>query len=82
MKAFDYYMQSDELGESMTEKHVHTRASQNHIQVPIYSYFFSVVVNENNPATLECSARGIPPPRIEWRRENNAILPTGGVIYR
>jgi len=42
----------------------------------------SVVVNENNPATLECSARGIPPPRIEWRRENNAILPTGGVIYR
>jgi hypothetical protein len=20
--------------------------------------------------------------RIEWRRENNAVLPTGGIIYR
>ncbi|XP_023340455.1 lachesin, partial [Eurytemora carolleeae] len=42
----------------------------------------SVVVDEFNPATLECSARGSPTPRIEWRRENNAVLPTGGLIYR
>lgn len=31
---------------------------------------------------LECYAGGYPPPRISWRRENNAILPTGGSIYR
>lgn len=42
----------------------------------------SIVVDEFNPATLECSARGSPNPRIEWRRENNAVLPTGGIIYR
>jgi len=42
----------------------------------------SVVVDEFNSATLSCSARGKPTPRIEWRRENNAVLPTGGIIYR
>lgn len=31
---------------------------------------------------MECYAGGYPPPRITWRRENNAILPTGGSIYR
>lgn len=31
---------------------------------------------------MECYAGGYPPPRISWRRENNAILPTGGSIYR
>lgn len=31
---------------------------------------------------MECYAGGFPPPRISWRRENNAILPTGGSIYR
>merc|ERR1711893_425653 len=42
----------------------------------------SVVVNEFEKATLECTATGSPPPRIEWRRADNAILPTGGVVYR
>lgn len=31
---------------------------------------------------MECYAGGYPEPRISWRRENNAILPTGGSIYR
>lgn len=42
----------------------------------------SVVVNEFEKATLECTATGSPPPRIEWRRADNAVLPTGGVVYR
>eukprot|EP00092_Neocalanus_flemingeri_P018811 GFUD01020369.1.p1 GENE.GFUD01020369.1~~GFUD01020369.1.p1 ORF type:complete len:361 (-),score=89.88 GFUD01020369.1:114-1196(-) len=42
----------------------------------------SVVVNEFDSATLECTAKGSPSPRIEWRRADNAILPTGGIIYR
>lgn len=32
--------------------------------------------------TLSCFASGYPTPRISWRRENNAILPTGGSIHR
>lgn len=31
---------------------------------------------------MECYAGGFPTPKISWRRENNAILPTGGSIYR
>lgn len=42
----------------------------------------SVVVNEFEPALLECTATGSPSPRIEWRRADNAVLPTGGVVYR
>lgn len=42
----------------------------------------SVVVNELDPAELECTASGSPVPRIEWRRADNAVLPTGGIIYR
>lgn len=42
----------------------------------------SLVVSEGQPVMLECYASGFPPPRISWRRENNAILPTGGSIYR
>ena len=42
----------------------------------------SVVVSEFEPALLECTATGSPPPRIEWRRADNAVLPTGGVVYR
>jgi len=42
----------------------------------------SVVVNEFESATLECTAKGSPQPRIEWRRADNAVLPTGGIIYR
>jgi len=32
--------------------------------------------------SLECYAGGHPEPRVSWKRENNAILPTGGSIYR
>ncbi|CAH1958152.1 unnamed protein product [Acanthoscelides obtectus] len=42
----------------------------------------SVVVSEGEAVQMECYAGGFPPPRISWRRENNAILPTGGSIYR
>jgi neuronal growth regulator 1 len=42
----------------------------------------SVVVSEGEAVQMECYAGGYPPPRISWRRENNAILPTGGSIYR
>jgi len=42
----------------------------------------SLVVSEGQGVKLECYAGGYPPPRISWRRENNAILPTGGSIYR
>lgn len=42
----------------------------------------SEVVVEGSEVKLECYAGGFPPPKISWRRENNAILPTGGSIYR
>ncbi|XP_014476090.1 PREDICTED: lachesin [Dinoponera quadriceps] len=42
----------------------------------------SIVAGEGQPIQLECYAGGFPTPRISWRRENNAILPTGGSIYR
>ncbi|XP_024936712.1 lachesin isoform X2 [Cephus cinctus] len=42
----------------------------------------SLVVSEGQPVQLNCYAGGFPTPRISWRRENNAILPTGGSIYR
>ncbi|GLG92915.1 Lachesin [Gryllus bimaculatus] len=42
----------------------------------------SLVVSEGQSVRLECYAGGYPPPRVSWRRENNAILPTGGSIYR
>ncbi|KAJ8916643.1 hypothetical protein NQ315_000288 [Exocentrus adspersus] len=42
----------------------------------------SVIVSEGEAVQMECYAGGYPPPRISWRRENNAILPTGGSIYR
>ena len=37
---------------------------------------------ESEKAQLECYATGFPPPEIMWRRENNALLPTGSAIYR
>lgn len=37
----------------------------------------SLVVSEGNPVQMECYAGGYPRPTITWRRENNAILPTG-----
>ena len=39
----------------------------------------SVVVQENAPAELNCHALGSPVPSVSWRRQNNAILPTGGI---
>ena len=42
----------------------------------------SVVVQENSPAELLCHASGSPAPSVSWRRENNAVLPTGGIVYR
>ncbi|XP_011343562.1 lachesin isoform X2 [Ooceraea biroi] len=42
----------------------------------------SLVVSEGQSVQLECYASGFPLPRISWRRENNAILPTGGSTYR
>lgn len=42
----------------------------------------SQVVSEGQSIQLECYASGYPLPRISWRRENNAILPTGGSISR
>ncbi|XP_019757020.1 lachesin [Dendroctonus ponderosae] len=42
----------------------------------------SVVVAEGSAVDMECYAGGFPVPRITWRRENNAVLPTGGSISR
>ncbi|CAH2101740.1 unnamed protein product [Euphydryas editha] len=42
----------------------------------------SIVASEGESAQMECYAGGFPSPKISWRRENNAILPTGGSIYR
>ena len=42
----------------------------------------SVVVQENAPAVLLCHAFGSPKPTVSWRRENNAVLPTGGIVYK
>lgn len=37
----------------------------------------SLVASEGNSVQMECYASGYPQPIITWRRENNAILPTG-----
>lgn len=37
----------------------------------------SIVTTEGEPIRMECFATGFPPPKIVWRRENNALLPTG-----
>ncbi|XP_063392446.1 lachesin [Cydia fagiglandana] len=42
----------------------------------------NLVASEGESAVMECYAGGFPPAKISWRRENNAILPTGGSIYR
>ena len=56
--------------------------SSQSVLVLVLTGLFSVVVSEFERATLECAATGSPSPRIEWRRANNAILPTGGIVYR
>jgi len=42
----------------------------------------SIVVQEGQEAKLICHASGSPTPSVSWRRQNNAILPTGGIQYR
>jgi hypothetical protein len=42
----------------------------------------SVVASVGEDVTLACYATGFPEPRVSWRRKNNAILPTGGAVYR
>ncbi|CAB3257431.1 unnamed protein product [Arctia plantaginis] len=42
----------------------------------------SLVASEGESVQMDCYAGGFPSPKISWRRENNAILPTGGSIYR
>lgn len=37
----------------------------------------SVIAVEGEPVELKCFAMGYPHPRIFWRREDNAVLPTG-----
>lgn len=40
----------------------------------------SLVVSEGKSVQMECYAGGYPHPTITWRRENNAILPTGEIL--
>lgn len=42
----------------------------------------SLVVSEGKPVQMECYAGGYPHPTITWRRENNAILPTGMLLWK
>lgn len=37
----------------------------------------SIVASEGQSVQMECYAAGYPTPTIIWRRENNALLPTG-----
>lgn len=41
-----------------------------------------VIVGTGDTFTLSCTATGYPTPKISWRRENNGLLPTGGVIAK
>lgn len=36
---------------------------------------------EGGTLELHCSADGFPIPRISWMRDNNALLPDGGVVF-
>lgn len=42
----------------------------------------AIVTTEGEPVRMECYASGFPPPKIVWRRENNALLPTGRFMPR
>jgi len=42
----------------------------------------SIIVSEGVQVNLECYATGFPPPKVLWRKENNAILPTGGATHK
>ncbi|KAL7648845.1 UNVERIFIED_CONTAM: hypothetical protein RMT77_000764 [Armadillidium vulgare] len=41
----------------------------------------TIVEPMGTPVKLECYATGIPTPKVSWRRENNALLPTGGSVF-
>lgn len=41
-----------------------------------------VNVGAGETFTLSCSATGAPAPKISWRRENNGLFPTGGVVAK
>ena len=41
----------------------------------------SVVVEEGKAVQLECYASGYPQPKIYWRRQDNAVLPTNTSIW-
>lgn len=40
----------------------------------------SIVASEGQAVQMECYAAGYPTPSITWRRENNALLPTGSLL--
>lgn len=42
----------------------------------------TVQTTSGTSVSLSCYAAGFPVPKVSWRRENNDILPTGGVVYR
>lgn len=41
-----------------------------------------LIVGAGDTFTLSCNATGFPQPKISWRRENNGLLPTGGVVAK
>lgn len=41
-----------------------------------------VIAGTGDTITLTCNATGFPMPKISWRRENNGLLPTGGVVAK
>lgn len=41
-----------------------------------------LIVGAGETFTLSCNATGFPTPKISWRRENNGLLPTGGVVAK
>jgi neuronal growth regulator 1 len=40
----------------------------------------SIVTTEGQAIEMQCFAHGFPQPKIVWRRENNALLPTGKIF--
>lgn len=41
-----------------------------------------MIVGAGETFTLTCNATGVPTPKVSWRRENNGLLPTGGVVAK
>lgn len=41
-----------------------------------------LIVGAGETFTLSCNATGVPAPKVSWRRENNGLLPTGGVVAK